>query len=42
MAMKYWLAAFISGTVFLGFAEIIKLLEEIKNKLDKKTDDKNQ
>ena len=34
--MKYWLAAFISGTVFLGFAEIIKLLEEIKNKLDKK------
>ncbi len=42
MVMKYWLAAFISETVFLGFAEIIKLLEEIKNKLDKKTDDKNQ
>ncbi len=42
IAIKYWITAFISGTVFLGFAEIIKLLEEIKNKLDKKTDDKNQ
>ena len=27
-----WASAFVSGTVFLGFAEIIKLLHAIKNK----------
>ncbi len=28
-ALIYWVAAFISGTVFLGFAEIISLLQKI-------------
>lgn len=32
VAWLYWCAAIISGTMFLGFAEIIKLLEAIKNK----------
>ncbi len=32
IAFVYWCAAFISGTMFLGFAEIIKLLNDIKNK----------
>ena len=27
-----WLAAFLSGTVYLGFAEIIKLLTQIRDK----------
>ena len=27
-----WFSCFISGTMFLGFAEIIKLLQSIKNK----------
>ena len=31
-AFVYWFASFVSGMVFLGFAEIIKLLTEIKNK----------
>ncbi|MBR3994341.1 MAG: hypothetical protein IKI97_03575 [Clostridia bacterium] len=31
-AFAYWCASFISGTMFLGFAEIIKLLDNIKNK----------
>lgn len=31
-AVTYWFIAFISGTVFLGFSEIIKLLQDIKNK----------
>lgn len=31
-AFVYWCIAFISGTLVLGFAEIIKLLEQIKNK----------
>jgi len=34
IAATYWGISFISGTVFLGFAEIIKLLDGIKNKLD--------
>ncbi len=32
IAFTYWCIAFISGTMFLGFAEIIKLLHAIKNK----------
>ena len=32
MALIYWSSAFISGTMFLGFAEIITLLTAIKNK----------
>ncbi len=32
VAIIYWCAALISGTIFLGFAEIIKLLTSIKNK----------
>ncbi len=32
LMLVYWVAAFIIGTVYLGFAEIIKLLTEIKNK----------
>ncbi len=32
IAFSYWCIALISGTMFLGFAEIIKLLEDIKNK----------
>ena len=31
-ALTYWFGALISGTTFLGFAEIIKLLNDIKNK----------
>ncbi len=31
-ALIYWAVALISGTMFLGFAEIIKLLDAIKNK----------
>ena len=32
VALTYWCTAAVSGTLFLGFAEIIKLLEAIKNK----------
>ncbi len=32
IALIYWSVALISGTMFLGFAEIIKLLHDIKNK----------
>ena len=32
VAFVYWATALISGTLFLGFAEIIKLLNDIKNK----------
>ncbi len=32
IAFGYWCTSFISGMVFLGFAEIIKLLNDIKNK----------
>ena len=32
VAFIYWCVSFISGTMFLGFAEIIKLLEAINNK----------
>ncbi|MBQ2968621.1 MAG: hypothetical protein IJE10_10950 [Clostridia bacterium] len=32
IAFVYWCASLISGTMFLGFAEIIKLLNEIRNK----------
>lgn len=32
VAFIYWAIALISGTLFLGFAEIIKLLNDIKNK----------
>ena len=32
VAFIYWSVAFISGISFLGFAEIIKLLDEIKRK----------
>lgn len=32
IAFIYWCVAFISGTMLLGFAEIIKLLNDIKNK----------
>ena len=32
IAMIYWAGALISGTSFLGFAEIIKLLQSIKDK----------
>lgn len=31
-AFVYWATSLISGTLFLGFAEIIKLLNDIKNK----------
>lgn len=33
MALACWLMAFIGGTLFLGFSEIIKLLHEIKYKI---------
>lgn len=32
-AIICWASAFVSGTIFLGFSEVIKLLEAIKNKL---------
>ena len=32
IAFVYWCVALISGTIFLGFAEIIKLLDAIKKK----------
>ena len=32
IAFVYWCVSLISGTVFLGFAEIIKLLNAIKRK----------
>ncbi len=32
LAMSYWAQAFIHGTLILGFAEMIKLLHDIKNK----------
>ena len=32
IALTYWGVALVSGTMFLGFAEIIKLLNDIKNK----------
>ena len=32
MAIIFWSVAFVSGLLFLGFAEIIKLLNDIKNK----------
>lgn len=32
ITLTYWSIALISGTMFLGFAEIIKLLNKIKNK----------
>ena len=32
VAFVYWCASLISGTMFLGFAEIIKLLDAIKKK----------
>lgn len=32
MVMVWWIVFFISGTFYLGFAEIIKLLNDIKNK----------
>lgn len=32
VAFIYWVVALVSGTMFLGFAEIIKLLEAIKRK----------
>jgi len=31
-ALIYWIAAFISGTIFLGFSEIINLLQQIVDK----------
>ena len=32
LALAYWAAAFVSGSVFLGFAEIIKLLQQLVDK----------
>lgn len=32
VAFIYWCVAFVSGTMFLGFGEIIQLLTDIKNK----------
>ena len=32
VAFVYWAVSLVSGTMFLGFAEIIKLLNDIKNK----------
>ena len=32
VALTYWAVSFISGLMFLGFAEIIQLLQDIKNK----------
>lgn len=32
IALTYWAVSLISGTLFLGFAEIIKLLDDIKRK----------
>ena len=32
IALTYWAISFISGMVFLGFAEIIQLLSDIKEK----------
>ena len=29
VALIYWVSAFISGTIFLGFAEIISLLQKL-------------
>jgi len=33
IALTYWVTSFISGTLFLGFSEIIKLLNSIKSKI---------
>lgn len=30
LALPYWIAGLVSGTLFLGFAEVIKLLTDIK------------
>ena len=32
LMLVYWIASFVVGTVYLGFAEIIKILTEIRNK----------
>ena len=32
ISLIFWISGFISGSMFLGFAEIIKLLDNIKNK----------
>lgn len=32
MGFVYWIGAFISGSIFVGFSEVIKLLHEINNK----------
>lgn len=32
IAIIYWVGAFVSGTIFLGFSEIISLLQELVNK----------
>ncbi len=32
MILVYWIVGFVVGTIYLGFAEVIKLLSEIKNK----------
>lgn len=32
LALFYWISAFISGTVFLGFSEIIDLLQKLVDK----------
>ena len=33
VASIYWAASFISGSVFIGLAEIIRLLQKIKDKV---------
>ncbi|MBO4452756.1 MAG: hypothetical protein J5793_02360 [Clostridia bacterium] len=31
-ALKYWISSFVAGMIYLGFAEIIQLLHDIKGK----------
>ena len=33
VALIYWVSSFVCGMVFLGFAEIIQLLHDIKRKI---------
>lgn len=38
LALTYWVSSFISGMMFIGFSEVIKLLQSINDKLSRKKD----
>ncbi|KEO82016.1 hypothetical protein [Tumebacillus flagellatus] len=35
LAFKYWIGSIVSGVLVLGFAEVVRLLDKINDKLDK-------